>query len=256
MFSLVLFVMLIGAVIAVTWLIVNPRPPAFRLNSLSLSLTLSGLHNAFDASSPPPKLHVRIQLTATNPNKKLDVLIQDVNLCFAPVHRKCHFPLSSHNDTSSSEYDISKRRRRVLTFEGKAGLRPGDGKRRKRPFQFTVETVRMKVSIKFMHAYWPSECRAFLIETHQEIKRWREGLLGSLRLIQQKLMRKARLFIVTLRFSDIIIICSSMNLLAIIISFSLKNGSKQCRHRSRKQNLEISIKINAFKQRMNGPRRS
>ncbi|KAL3718381.1 hypothetical protein ACJRO7_003507 [Eucalyptus globulus] len=153
MFPLVLLVVLIGAVIAVTWLIVNPRPPAFRLNSLSLSLPLSGLHNAFDASSPPPKLHVRIQLTATNPNKKLDVVIQDVNLCLAPVHRKCQFPLSSHNDTSSSEYDISKRGRRVFTFEGKAGPLPGSRTRRKRPFQFTVETVRMK----FMHAYWPSK---------------------------------------------------------------------------------------------------
>ncbi|XP_039158703.1 uncharacterized protein LOC120288678 [Eucalyptus grandis] len=112
MFSLVLLVVLIGVVIAVTWLIVNPRPPAFRLNSLSLPL--SGLHNAFDASSPPPKLHVRIQLTATNPNKKLDVVIQDVNLCLAPVHRKCQLPLSSHNDTSSSEYDISKRGRPVF----------------------------------------------------------------------------------------------------------------------------------------------
>ncbi|KAF8018359.1 hypothetical protein BT93_H3292 [Corymbia citriodora subsp. variegata] len=149
--SLVLLIVLISAIITVVWLALNPRPPAFPLNSLSLS----GLPYASNASSPPPKLHVRIQiqLAATDPNKKLD----DVNLCLAPVHGKCQLPLLSHNHTSPSEYYISKRGRRVLTFEGKAGLRPGSRTRRKRPFQFTVETVRMKVSIKFMHAYWPSK---------------------------------------------------------------------------------------------------
>ncbi|KAF8009584.1 hypothetical protein BT93_J0558 [Corymbia citriodora subsp. variegata] len=161
--SLVLLVVLIGAVIAIAWLFLNPRPPMFRLDSLSLS----GLPNNSDASSPPPKLHVKIQLTATNPNKKLDVIIEDVNLCLAPVHRKCQLPLSSHNRTSSLEYHISKRSRQVLFFKLQTDLRSRSRTRRQRPSQFAVGEdlrkgsavmlVKMKASVKFMHAYWPSK---------------------------------------------------------------------------------------------------
>ncbi|XP_039173613.1 NDR1/HIN1-like protein 6 [Eucalyptus grandis] len=87
--SLVLLIVSIGTVITIAWLVLNPRPPAFRLDSLSLS----GLPSASDASSRPPGPHVRIQLTATNPNKKLGVVIQDVNLWLAKVHCKCQLPL-------------------------------------------------------------------------------------------------------------------------------------------------------------------
>ncbi|KAF8009585.1 hypothetical protein BT93_J0559 [Corymbia citriodora subsp. variegata] len=179
--SLILLVVLIGAVIAIAWLLLNPRPPAFRLDSLSLS----GLPNASDPSSPPSKLHVRIQLNATNPNKKIDVIIEDVNLCLAPVHRKCQLPLSSHNRTSSLEYHISKRGHRVLTFEGKADLRPGGRTRRKRPFPFAVGedlrkgSVKMKVSVKFMHGYWPSKrasvevgCEDLSVELSSSTRIW------------------------------------------------------------------------------------
>ncbi|KAI6669765.1 hypothetical protein NL676_004650 [Syzygium grande] len=160
--SLVLVVFLLGAVIAVAWLALNPRPPAFRLDSFCLS----GLTNASDASSPPPELAVRIQLTATNPNKKFGVVFQDVD-DLAVIYHKRPLPLLSHNETSSSEYDIGKRGCRVLIFVVKAGPRPGRGKGTKAPFQFTVGedmrkgsavmSVRMQVSIKFMHAYWPSK---------------------------------------------------------------------------------------------------
>ncbi|XP_010034234.2 uncharacterized protein LOC104423440 [Eucalyptus grandis] len=155
--SLVLLIVSIGTVITVAWLVLNPRPPAFRLDSLSLS----GLPTASDASSRPPGPHVRIQLTATNPNKKLGVVIQDVNLWLAIVHCKCQLPLLSPNHTASSEYPINKRSQEVLIFEGKTALRPCRGMRKKRPFQFpvgeAVMSVKMKVSVKFMHAYWPSK---------------------------------------------------------------------------------------------------
>ncbi|KAL3718383.1 hypothetical protein ACJRO7_003509 [Eucalyptus globulus] len=161
--SLVLLVVLIGAIIAIAWLVLNPRAPTFWLNSLSLS----GLPNTSDTSCPPLKLHVGIKLTATNPNKKLVVVIQDVNLWLALVHHRCQLPLSSHNHISSSEHHISKRGRGVLTFQVETGPRPCCRTRRKRPFQFTVceelrkglavMSVRMQVSVKFMHAYWPSK---------------------------------------------------------------------------------------------------
>ncbi|KAF8009586.1 hypothetical protein BT93_J0560 [Corymbia citriodora subsp. variegata] len=159
--SLVLLVFLIGAIIAIAWLVLNPRPPAFWLDSLSLS----GLPNASDASSAPRELSVRIQLTATNPNTKFLVVIQEVNPCLALSPGKCQLPLSTHDNTSSSEYYISKRGRR--TFDVIAGPRPGRRTSRKRPFQFAVGkdlrkgsaamSLRMQVSVKFMHAYWPSK---------------------------------------------------------------------------------------------------
>ncbi|KAF8009587.1 hypothetical protein BT93_J0561 [Corymbia citriodora subsp. variegata] len=156
--SLVLLLLLISAVITVAWLILNPRPPAFRLDSLSLS----GLPNA---SSAPRELSVGIQLTATNPNMKFAVGIQEVNPCLALIPGKCQLPLSSHHNTSSSEYYISKKGRR--TFNVIAGPRPGRGTSRKRPFQFAVGkdlrkgsaemSLRMQVSVEFMHAYLPSK---------------------------------------------------------------------------------------------------
>ncbi|KAF8027981.1 hypothetical protein BT93_E0791 [Corymbia citriodora subsp. variegata] len=156
--SLVLLVVLISAVIAIAWLILNPRPPAFRLDSLSLS----GLPNA---SSAPRELSVGIHLTATNPNKKFAVVIQEVNPFLALIPAKCQLPLSSHHNTSSSEYYISKKGRR--TFNVIAGPRPGRGTSRKRPFQFAVGkdlrkgsaemSLRMHVSVEFLHAYLPSK---------------------------------------------------------------------------------------------------
>ncbi|KAL3718392.1 hypothetical protein ACJRO7_003518 [Eucalyptus globulus] len=166
--SLVLLVFLIGAVITVARLILNPRPPAFRLDSLSLS----GLPNVSDASSPPPKFDVRIRLTATNPNKKFGVVIGGVNLCLALIPSKCQLRPSSHNNKSSSEHYIGERRHG--SFEVKASPSPGRGRRSKRSFQFTVDellrkgsevmSVKMDVSVKFMHAYWPSKRGSVVVE--------------------------------------------------------------------------------------------
>ncbi|XP_030522467.1 uncharacterized protein LOC115735385 [Rhodamnia argentea] len=155
--SLVLLVVLMGAVVAIAWLVLNPHPPTFRLDSLSLS----GLPNASDISSPPLKLHIRILLTASNPNKKLALAIQDVDLFVALFQHGHRLPLSSHNDTLPSENYISKRGHRALTVVAEAGLPPGRGRRMKRLYQFTqgsaVMLVRMKVTVKFMHGYWPSK---------------------------------------------------------------------------------------------------
>lgn len=116
--SAVLLFFICSAATLVAWLCLHPRPPAFRVDSLSVS--------GFNLSASQLTAEYRVQLNVTNPSRNIDLLIDHFDL--RVVYRGV--TLSRMTRDFSAHFRILRNRGSGVELEGEADG-PNDKTRRR-----------------------------------------------------------------------------------------------------------------------------
>ncbi|KAK9279395.1 hypothetical protein L1049_013074 [Liquidambar formosana] len=144
---------LISAISCVVWLVLHPQDPVFRVNSLSVSnFTLS--------NSQLTAANYKIELTVTNPNQKIDLSIEPLQISV----RYKRISLSS-NTTLNDSFELGNMSSRTLTPE----LHTKGVQFRDRTAEDMVRewrngviyfVVKMEVGTRYRATAWPSKQRS------------------------------------------------------------------------------------------------
>ncbi|KAI6685354.1 hypothetical protein NL676_031267 [Syzygium grande] len=153
--SLILLIVLASAVCSIAWLMLHPRPPVFRVNSLAVS--------GFNISSPRFAPRYDLELVITNPNKKIAFFIDHFSLLVSyggiPLHRRVMKPtdpveIPGHR-SSRIRYELDKEK--LNDKKKRKVLRDMEGDWSKGVVSFEVK---VNVRLEFRAGTWLSRQRS------------------------------------------------------------------------------------------------